>query len=282
MGYADQSQFQQSMTASRGLVPCMMKTFGLDYCPHCEKANQLFAEFNNSGNKEIEKNARALYRKRMYFSMGIVYWSGKPQDQQICLVNWPANRVKEIMENTSDQADPRLRWPNPDDLANGRPLVLQKYKKDAQFSDYKVQLIPDQQALDPEWWSKIVPTIPDMADPKAILEAFNTWPDKNRFQPKAMADGEAVTIRMLPSKRNSNGACYVPFGMLNVHYTEAMTDWDRAWEEVGYDITRKAEVYAKLGMGGTQTSGGYMQNAMSVPGAGMAMGRGGMDDDLPF
>ena len=61
-----------------------------------------------------------------------------------------------------------------------------------------------------------------------------------------------------------------------------MTDWDRAWEEVGYDITRKAEVYAKLGMGGAQASGGYMQNAMSVPGAGMAMGRGGMDDDLPF
>lgn len=270
-GYSDMDKFATGMNSSTLLVPCMKKQFGVSFCPHCAEANALYEQARNGGGKAVEDVASKKYFKKQFFCLAIINGlPGAPQNGQICLTHLPTKVTDTIVTNIN-HSDSRLAWPMPDSLANGHALLLEKFKKDAQFNDYRVSLDPSESPLTQEWFNTVRGTLPNIKDNVAFLNSYYGWPPQNRFVPaKDMQVGNVVSIRILPPVALDGS---VPFCMQHFHYVEAMGKWDSAWSEFGYDISKEAEVMQRAGYAvqqpavGGYAAGGYAAGAPGVPGA---------------
>lgn len=280
MSWGDAKQIAAGMQpgGKQLITLCMKKTFGIADCPHCIAANQMYSDAREQGGsklKDMEEAAGRIYFKKLYMACGIVTFPGKPQHGQIVLFQMPMKQVERVIASVTS-ADADTRWPDPAALATGRPLVLRKFKKDAKFSDYDITISNEPQAIDPNWWAQIIPSIPDFSNPAEVMNALNGWDfEKNQFWPKRhMQNDDRVRLRLLPHKQGEN---LTPFAQLFIHYIEAETKWDIAWKEVGYDVNREAEVRAKLNPGGVAGA------APAFPGGGghFPCNVSGMDD-VPF
>lgn len=281
-GYQDMESFRQGMSSTSVLVPCMKKVFGVSYCPHCDEAANLFDRARSGGGETLEQQARKKYFKKQYYGFGIVNLAGTPQHGQVCLVHFTTRVFEEIMDKVS-HTDERLRWPAPDNLASGHQLLIQKYKKDAQYNDYKVSLDPQPAPLDPAWFASVQGTIPDIKNSVGVLDAYYNWPAANKFIPvHDMQVGQLAGIRVLPP---SSGANVVPFTLLHFHYVDALGRWDTAWRECRWDVNKENEIMAQCGYGGSSPSspqgGSPYANAAPGPQGVAAPGLGALTGDAP-
>lgn len=262
MSWGNASQFQNSMQGGTQLLTlCMHRHFGVTGCPHCAAAADIFARARNGqypGGQQVgEEEGRKVYVKKLYFGYGIVTMPGKPHNNQLCLINWPSKQVEKIISSCmAPEAD--VRWPAPDDILTGRAIVLRKFKKDATFSDYDVQLANEPAPLTEEWWTQAKANLPALLEANAsqIFNMLTSWPTQNVFWPKkAMQNDDRARIRMLPNP----AAGQTPFILLHVHYVQALSAWDKEWAAVGYDPKRIGEVPSANvamtgGMGGSMPS----------------------------
>lgn len=280
-GYADVDAFRQGMNSSKALVPCMLKQFGVEPCQHCDASNELFSQARSTGNKDLESKARSKYFKKQYYGFGILNMPTAQQHGQVCLVHFPTTVFTNIFDSITN-ADPRLRWGSPEDLNTGAQILVQKYKKDAEYSAYRVSLDNTPSPMAPEVYAGLRGSIPDIKNVPGVLYAYNNWPAQNKFIPaNDMKDGDVAGIRLLPP---SSGQAVLPFLLIHFHYVDAISPWDSAWREANYDISKAGEIMAKLGIGAAPSpaagAGGYAANApgpngVAAPGlAGLTGGAG--------
>ena len=267
-GYSDMDKFANGMNTSTLLVPCMKKQFGLSFCPHCAEANAMYEQARNGGGKAVEDAASKKYSKKQFFCLAIINGiPGAPQNGQICLTHLPTKVTDTIVTNIK-HPDARLAWPMPDSLATGHALLLEKFKKDAQFNDYRISLDPSASPIEQAWFDSVRNTLPNIKDNVAFLNAYYNWPVQNKFVPaKDMQVGNVVSIRILPPVALDGS---VPFCMQHFHYVEAMGKWDSAWAEANFDISKEADVMQRSGCAAPQqpgVAGGYMAGAPGLPGA---------------
>ena len=267
-GYSDMDRFTTGMNSSTLLVPCMKKQFGASFCPHCAEANALYEQARNGGGKAMEDAGSKKYFKKQYFCLGILTSNAQiPQNGQICLVHLPS-KVTETVVSSIQHNDPRLAWPVPDSLPHGRALLLEKFKKDAQFNDYRVSLDQNETPLEQAWFESVRASLPNIKDNVSFLEAYYGWGAANKFEPaKDMQVGSVVSIRVLPPVALDGS---VPFCMQHFHYVEAMSKWDTAWADLKFDISREAEAMQRAGFAAPQhvgVAGGYAAGAPGVHGA---------------
>ena len=295
MAYTDQASFVAGMSGKRKVVPCMKKQFGVSFCPDCARANELYRQAENGGGETVRKEASSVYFKRQYFCYGIIWLQGAPQNGKVCLVHIPTNQFKKLMEQL-EHPTPAIRWPNPDTLDKGHLLVLGKYKKDAQFNDYKLDLDPNPNPLTEDWWEKTRPSLPNISDPVAVYDSFYKWPASNIFIPaNDMEVGQYAQIRVLPNINSRPGTALMPFAQLSVHYVEQASKWDTLWREANWNVDKYDDIMAQCkfndGMAQPASAGGYIggiPSGVNAPGLGNLMPQapayGGPDqgDEVPF
>lgn len=249
MAYSNANDLKASMESAKSIVPCMTKTagFGVAGCPHCRKANEIFENARAGIPGFTEDAGRAVYAKKMFFSFGLIGFPGKPQHGQLALVQWPTDRAVEIIDALTT-GDERVRWPEIDDINAGNIVILSKFKKDDKYSDYKVQIVRQPAPVDAAWWEQVKAGIPAMDNFAHVVMAFNNWDKQNKLIPaKDMQNGNNVDIRVLPSSGNVPGRGIMPICLTYMHYVDVLTDWDKAWREVNFDVSRYNEVMAKAG-----------------------------------
>lgn len=238
-GWSGADNFSKKMGGKGQQVCCMYKMFGIDGCPHCKKAADLFEA-------DKEKEGRKAYFKKNFYAYGkIEAADGCPEKVgSICLVHMPMKPVEHIMKKVQE-TDEDLRWPVPTDLENGGLLVLSKTKGDNDYPNYSVDYINTAKPIPAEAWKKVSKRLADVSDPLSLAKVVESIDDKLLFSPREhMKEGEKVRIRLLPIPGKEES---VPFGLMFTHYVAAPTPWDRAWAEVGFDPERHAEVLGMLG-----------------------------------
>ena len=247
-GFTDGDSFAQGMKGGGDNIICMEQTYGIIGCPRCAKAKSLYAQADERGesrDKEgpFRKEAKGQYHKKIYFGLGIVTATGKPQNGQICLCNIPTQQVELIVNNVMHR-NPDVRWPNPADLLHGRQIVIDKTEKNdgSGFAQYTTKLSHSEYPLTEDWWKSVLPGLPNMDDHSAIQRVLDTWGAANKFSPfNDMQKGEFVSIRLLPHTTRPGAT---PFIQMKVHFATAPNPWEKAWKDAGYDPARSAEVLA--------------------------------------
>lgn len=265
-GWQGAEEFKSRAGGKGEQVPCMAKLFGIEGCPHCATAAAFF-------DADKEKEGRQAYWKKNLY--GLVIMSECPDKNKankILLMNFPVKQVEAVLKHVQDD-DADTRWPTPTDLNDGRLLVLSKSKGQGEYPEYSINMVDRPMPLDANWWAQTCPQLVHVDNDLALLRAVKSYGPANMFSPSQdLKEGEKAKFRLLPIPGNE---AKVPFGCLFTHYIPALTDWDKAWADVGYDPAKVNEVRAKLGLstaapaadaGGGFPGGGFPGAAPAAPG----------------
>lgn len=251
-GWAGVEDFKKKAGGKGEVVPCMYKMFGIEGCPHCEKAKGLFDA------KKDDEAKKAYFKRQLFGFVFMIDCEEKAKQGKILLKQFPTRVVDTVLAKVQE-TDPDTAWPTPTDLATGRMLVLSKDKGKDDYPVYAIDIIGDRQVpLTQDWWDSTKGSLPRVDDNLQLLRAVKFYDPSFMFSPtNDMKEGTKVKFRMLPVPFAESS---VPFGCLTVHYVAAPSAWDKAWADVKYDPAKLADVQRVLGI-----TGGF-DGGMPVPG----------------